>query len=180
MIGANAFCVVPGELLEHVRQDRIGVVVRQQGVAIGRGPGDELGADAAGRAGLVLDVERLAHLLGELLGNLAGHHIDGAAGSVRNDDADGLGRIRRLGGGGLDEADGGHGGKRPWDKLHGGFLFDSDAFVRALAGLLALACAKGSLVRRAAGEARWCQCGWGSASSSAASTLRAAAVPMLT
>ena len=172
--------VIPREFLEHVRQDRIGVVVRQQGVAVRCGAGDELGADAAGRAGLVLDVERLAHLLGELLGDLVGRYRR-RAGSVRHDDADGL-----VGYGAWAAADWTRPMAATAASAHGlSFMACSSSFrcirvspCRTSCPRLRVGTASSAMPQGEAAES--CQCGWGSASSSAASTLRAAAVPMLT
>ena len=68
-------------------------VGEQQRVAVGRALRDEIGADVAVRAGLVLDHDRLAPDLGELRPDLAREDVGGAAGRVGHDDADRLGRV---------------------------------------------------------------------------------------
>ena len=65
----------------------------QQRVAVGRGLGDEFGADRAAGAGLVLDDHRLAVLGDELLADDARDRIDDAAGGEGHDDVDRLARI---------------------------------------------------------------------------------------
>ena len=70
----------------HLAQRRVDAVRRdvaeQQRVAVGRGPGDELGADRAVGAGLVLDDHRLLQPLVELLRDDARHGVVAAAGEV--------------------------------------------------------------------------------------------------
>ena len=74
-------------------------VGEQQRVAIGRGLGDDLRADVAVGAGLVLDDDRLAPRFRELLADRAREDVRRAARRVRHDDADrlcGIGlRVRR-------------------------------------------------------------------------------------
>ncbi len=64
---------------------------QQQRVAIGRRAGNLLRAQVAGGAGLVLDHERLAHAVAQLLRQQAHHDVIGAARRVRHNDLDGLG-----------------------------------------------------------------------------------------
>ena len=75
----------------------------QQRVAVGRRARHATGADGAGGAGLVLDEEALAGLLGELLGHLAGDHVHRATRGVGHHDLD------RLGGPGLGKGRGDQG-----------------------------------------------------------------------
>ena len=74
--------------------DQAAEVGEQQRVAVGRALRDEIGADVAVRAGLVLDDHRLAPDLGELRADLAREDVGGAAGRVRHDEAD---RLRWIG-----------------------------------------------------------------------------------
>ena len=59
-----------------------------QRVAIGRGAGHRRGADIAARAGLVLDDERLAQALAQLVVDQPGHDIGRRAGTIRHDHLD--------------------------------------------------------------------------------------------
>ena len=95
-----------GEVLHHVIghalvQERIDDVDRgrqQEGVAVGRGLRDRVGADRSGRAaGPVLDDEVLAQRLVELLHQDAGDAVDRSAGRERHHDGD---RARGIGLGG--------------------------------------------------------------------------------
>src|SRR5262249_26770324 len=84
------------EWIDHVHRGRY-----QQGVAVGRGLGDGVGADYARRAaGAILDDEVLAHRLVELLHQDARDAIDRSAGRKRHHHSDGAGGIilRRRGG----------------------------------------------------------------------------------
>ena len=65
-----------------------------QRVAVGRGLGDQLRADVAAGAGPVVDDDRLAPCVGELLRDGAGEDVGGAARRERHDEAD---RLRRIG-----------------------------------------------------------------------------------
>ncbi|MNS79892.1 hypothetical protein D3C72_1135560 [compost metagenome] len=70
-------------------------------IAVRRGLGDGVDADAAAGAGLVLDHHRSAHLHGQLLAQRTGHGIADAAGRVGHDHADRAARVgvRGMGGG---------------------------------------------------------------------------------
>src|SRR5581483_5692527 len=70
--------------VDRMRRDR----AHYQGVAIGRTLRDEIGADIAAGAGLVLDDERLAECLLQRRGDEARREIDRAAGRVGNDEMD--------------------------------------------------------------------------------------------
>src|SRR2546427_13278043 len=65
---------------------------RSERVAVGRRLGDESGTDRSGRAGTVLDDERLAQGIGELRADHARHGIGRAAWRIRNDEFYRLGR----------------------------------------------------------------------------------------
>ena len=87
-----------------VGQFRVGVLRDDEGrggeqhrVAVGRGLGDDVGADGRGRAGLVVHDHRLAPARGQLLGHHAGHHVRLAAWRERHDESHGLAREGRLG-----------------------------------------------------------------------------------
>jgi len=82
--------MIEGQLVEDVRQDRVGRVVRHQGVAVRRGLRDLLRADRSGGACLVLHEEALPGLFGELLCDAPRHLVYGASGRIRHDDADRL------------------------------------------------------------------------------------------
>ena len=64
----------------------------QQRVAVGRGLGRHVGADAAAGARPVLDNDLLAQRLAELLGGHARQDVGRLAGRGRDDDAQRLGR----------------------------------------------------------------------------------------
>ena len=66
--------------------------LKQEGVAVGFGPRHRGGADNAAGAGPVLDDERLAELLLDLIEHDARNDVVGAAGGERADDQD---RARR-------------------------------------------------------------------------------------
>jgi hypothetical protein len=86
---------VVGLLLEHERADRDRRRVREhQGVAVGRRLHDVEPADAAAGAGLVVDDDRLAELLGELLADDAGDDVARPARGEGDDDADRLLGVR--------------------------------------------------------------------------------------
>ena len=75
----------------HMRVDREqGAGRHEQAVAVGGRLGHVGRADVAVAAGLVVHHHRLAPELAELLLQLAGHHVGGAAGWVRHDDLYGL------------------------------------------------------------------------------------------
>ena len=65
----------------------------QQGVAVGIGFGDDLGADIAAGAGAVVDDDRLAPFARQPIGDDARHDIGGAAGGKRHDE---FHRARRI------------------------------------------------------------------------------------
>ena len=65
-------------------------------VAVGGRLGDEVDADVAAGARLVLDHDRLAECLGELGADHAGQDVGSAPGGERHDQAHRLGRIGRL------------------------------------------------------------------------------------
>src|SRR5207245_10460611 len=66
----------------------------EQGIAVGLGLVDELGADVAARARAIFDQYRLPPLRPELLGEDAGQQIGAASRGIRHDDPD---RPRRAG-----------------------------------------------------------------------------------
>jgi hypothetical protein len=66
----------------------VGAERDQQRIAVGRRPRRLGGADIAGRAGDVLDIELLAEMLGELLRGKARENVGRTAGLERDDDAD--------------------------------------------------------------------------------------------
>jgi hypothetical protein len=72
------------------RQRRSGL---KQRVAVGRRVGDGLGAEIPARAGLVVDDDRLARPLGELLADGAGNRVEAAARRVGDDDRDAARRV---------------------------------------------------------------------------------------
>src|SRR5262245_10506073 len=77
-------------------------VGEQQRVAVGRGFGGDLGAQAAAGAGAVVDDDLLAERFSQPLADQAGEHVGAAAGRVGHDHADGsIGiRLRRRRGAG--------------------------------------------------------------------------------
>ncbi|KAG1244254.1 hypothetical protein G6F65_021915 [Rhizopus arrhizus] len=91
--------VIPRQLREQQRQHRVGGVCHQESAAVGRRPHHFLGGDRAGRAGLVIDDERLARRLGQLLRDLARGVVRRAARRIRHDQPHGLigpgGRVAR-------------------------------------------------------------------------------------
>ena len=68
-------------------------LAEQQRIAIGLRLGDEIGADDRARAALVLDHDRLAGILRDLLGHDARHRIRPAARRVGDDELDRFGGI---------------------------------------------------------------------------------------
>jgi hypothetical protein len=74
-----------------------GVAAHQQRVAVGWRLRAALGRDVAARAGDVLDHDRLAPGLGELVGEEASGHIRRGAGREADQDAYGLFGVVRLG-----------------------------------------------------------------------------------
>ena len=78
--------------IDRLRADRS----HQQRVAVGRRLGDEVGAEVAAGAGLVLDDEGLAERLAELRREGAREDVGRPAGRERHDDADRLVRPRAL------------------------------------------------------------------------------------
>ena len=86
---------VVGQLAVQVRVDREGGIgSHEDGVSVGRALGDGVGGDDGVRAGLVLHDHGLAPRRLQLVGKLARHYVDAAAGRVRDDDAH---RLRRPG-----------------------------------------------------------------------------------
>ena len=67
--------------------------VEQDGVAVGRRARDRAGADVAGGAGAVLDHDRLAHRLMQMLADDARQDVGRAAGRPRHDQRDRTARI---------------------------------------------------------------------------------------
>ncbi len=65
-----------------------------QDVAVGRAAGDEGAADRTAGAAAVFDHHGLAQFLAQLVGEQAADDVGRASGRERNDQADGLGRIR--------------------------------------------------------------------------------------
>jgi hypothetical protein len=85
---------IVGELLVKRRIGRKGRDVAQQdGVAVGRRLGDELGADICRRARLVLDHDRLADDVRHFGADQACEEVGSSAGRVRDHQMDGLRRI---------------------------------------------------------------------------------------
>ena len=83
---------VVGQRLVEVVVDRQGAGrAAQQGVAVGLGAPDDLGADIAARAGAVIDDHRLSPGGGELLADQAAQNVGRAAGREGHDDAHLLG-----------------------------------------------------------------------------------------
>ncbi len=78
--------------IDRVRADR----AHFERVAVGRRLGDEFRADVAARARPIVDDDALAPGFGEVLRDLAGENVGGAARRKRHDEAD---RLRRIGGG---------------------------------------------------------------------------------
>ncbi len=92
---------VVAQLLQR-RVDAVrGDIAPQERVPVGGRARHVLGRDAAVRAGLVVDDDRLAELVGQALADDARHRIVAAAGRGRHDDRDHLARvgIGRLGNG---------------------------------------------------------------------------------
>ena len=87
-------CIV-GQLAVEVRVDReSGVGGHEDGVPVGRALGDGIRGDDGVRAGLVLHDDGLAPGRLQLVGELARHDVDAAAGRVGDDDAHRLRRPR--------------------------------------------------------------------------------------
>ncbi len=89
---------VIAELLvqQHARRQRRGLRGEER-VSVGLGEGDRFGADAAAGARAVLHHERLAHDLGEAIGEHAGDDVGAAAGRRRHDDPHQAARIAVAG-----------------------------------------------------------------------------------
>jgi hypothetical protein len=79
--------------LEQARIDRVRRAAHQHGVAVRRGVGDDLRAERAACARLVVDHHRLSPALGELLSHRAGDDVEAAARRIGNDQRDALGGI---------------------------------------------------------------------------------------
>ena len=80
---------IEGQLRIDARADHQPADVgEEQGVAVGRALGDEVGADVAVGAGLVLHHHRLVPGLGELRSDLAREDVRSAAGRVGHDEPD--------------------------------------------------------------------------------------------
>ena len=71
------------------RNDGVRHVGEQQGIAVRRGFGGDLDAEAAAGAGTVVDDDRLAERFRQRLAEQAGKHIRAAAGRVGHDEGDG-------------------------------------------------------------------------------------------
>ena len=90
------------EILQHVVGQRVdravdhvrGPVADADGVAVGSGAHGAADPDGAGRAGDVLDDDRLAERLAHRLGERACQRIDRTARAERHDQGDRMGRIR--------------------------------------------------------------------------------------
>ncbi len=65
----------------------------EQRIAVGVGLGDVVGADGAGGAGLVFDIDALAQRCRHLVGHQAADEIGRPSGRKRDHDADRPGRI---------------------------------------------------------------------------------------
>ena len=103
-------------LVRHQRFiDRLGVRHHQQGVAVGRGLGDEIGANDRTGARLVLDDEGLPENALQLLRHVARIVVGWPARGERHDDAHGLRRI------GLRGTAAGEQAKRQRDQQRGAF-----------------------------------------------------------
>jgi hypothetical protein len=104
---------IEAPLGDQQRADAVRVDVRElQRVAIGRRLRDQVGADGAGGAGLVLDDDRLSEALGQLGGHEARHRIGSAPRREAHEDLDRLRRpfLLREGDRGRDagQGEGGH------------------------------------------------------------------------
>src|SRR6202040_3635753 len=66
----------------------------EYGVAVRRAFGDQIGADVAAGARPIVDDNRLAPCLGQLLADRAGHDVERTAGGERDDETN---RLRRVG-----------------------------------------------------------------------------------
>ena len=87
------------DLRVQARVDRVRAHrAHQQRVAVAGRLGDEVRADAAARAGAVVDDDRLAPRLLQLLRDAAAHDVERPAGRERHHEADRLGRIGLRGG----------------------------------------------------------------------------------
>ena len=89
---------IPHRVVAHALEQmgidgKAGHAAEQHRVAVGRRPGAQLGAEAAARAGAIVDHDRLPELLAHPLGQDACDQIGRAAGWKRSNEADGLGRI---------------------------------------------------------------------------------------
>jgi hypothetical protein len=82
------------ELVDRAVEDMRAEKAELKRVSVGRRPDDAAGADGAGRAGDVLDDDRLAERRPHRLGEDTGHGVERAAGRERHHDGD---RTRRIG-----------------------------------------------------------------------------------
>ena len=87
---------VVGQRLVQRRVGRVADVGHEQGVAVGRGLGDDVGADDAARAAAVLDHHGLAEVFGERRHDAARDDVGAAAGRGGDDEADGFVRVLGL------------------------------------------------------------------------------------
>ena len=115
---------VEAEVLVERRVDAVGRVDEQHRVAVRRRVDDRLDAEVVAGARLVLDHERLAHLLGQPLRDDARQHVGRAGRRVRDDPLDrpgrvvgGLGGAARAGGEGAERE-----GEQATESIHGGFF----------------------------------------------------------
>ncbi len=83
--------------------------MKKQGVAVGRSPGDDVGADRSAGAAFVFDIDLLTQLVAQIVRGQAADDVDGAAGCEWNDEPD---RPRRIGIGGMRDAAAREGGER--------------------------------------------------------------------
>ena len=67
--------------------------IDEQRIAVGRGPGDQVSPDIAAGAAAIVDDDRLAPELAELVGEHASKRIGWSARRERHDDAHSAGRI---------------------------------------------------------------------------------------
>jgi hypothetical protein len=94
MIGAKSLTGSYG-VVQHARTHRVGARRHQhQRVAVGRRLRHEVGPDHAGRAGFVLDDDRLAELCVQPVADQPRHDVGDAAGRPGNDDTDGA--VRKV------------------------------------------------------------------------------------